>query len=107
MKKYIKIEQGSYRGKDMSGRIFPILKDYQKFGGGKEGGFVTVDTTELAGFTEKEKERINIPGISSLTIVPEGQYVIHRDELKQDDKTDKNKETDEQAIERIANRFSI
>ena len=107
MKKYIKIEQGSYRGKDMSGRIFPILKDYQKFGGGKEGGFVTVDTTELAGFTEKEKVRINIPGISSLTIVPEGQYVIHRDELKQDDKTDKNKETDEQAIERIANRFAI
>ena len=107
MKKYIKIEQGSYRSKDMSGRIFPILKDYQKFGGGKEGGFVTVDTTELDGFTEKEKVRINIPGISSLTIVPEGQYVIHRDELKQDDKTDKNKETDEQAIERIANRFSI
>ena len=107
MKKYIKIEQGSYRSKDMSGRIFPILKDYQKFGGGKEGGFVTVDTTELAGFTEKEKVRINIPGISSLTIVPEGQYVIHRDELKQDDKTDKNKETDGQAIERIANRFAI
>ena len=107
MKKYIKIEQGSYRSKDMSGRIFPILKDYQKFGGGKEGGFVTVDTTELEGFTEKEKVRINIPGISSLTIVPEGQYVIHRDELKQDDKTDKNKETDGQAIERIANRFAI
>ena len=107
MKKYIKIEQGSYRSKDMSGRIFPILKDYQKFGGGKEGGFVTVDTTELAGFTEKEKVRINVSDIGQLTIVPEGQYVIHRDELKQDDKTDKNKETDEQAIERIANRFSI
>ena len=107
MKKYIKIEQGSYRGKDMSGRIFPILKDYQKFGGGKEGGFVTVDTTELAGFTDKEKVRINVSDIGQLTIVPEGQYVIHRDELKQDDKTDKNKETDEQAIERIANRFSI
>ena len=107
MKKYIKIEQGSYRSKDMSGRIFPILKDYQKFGGGKEGGFVTVDTTELDGFTEKEKVRINIPGISSLTIVPEGQYISHRDELKQDDKTDKNKETDGQAIERIANRFAI
>ena len=79
MKKYIKIEQGSYRGKDMSGRIFPILKDYQKFGGGKEGGFVTVDTTELAGFTDKEKVRINVSDIGQLTIVPEGQYVIHRD----------------------------
>ena len=34
--KYIKIEQGSYRNQDMSGRIFPILKDYQRFAG-KEG----------------------------------------------------------------------
>ena len=30
MKKYIKIETGSYRNKDMSGRVFPIIKDYQK-----------------------------------------------------------------------------
>ena len=55
--KYIKIEQGSYRNQDMSGRIFPILKDYQRFAG-KEGGFITVDVTELDGFTEKEKVRI-------------------------------------------------
>ena len=41
--KYIKIEQGTYRNQDMSGRIFPILKDYQKFAGDREGGFVTVD----------------------------------------------------------------
>ena len=38
--KYIKVEQGSYRGHDMSGRVFPILKDYQTFAGDKEGGFV-------------------------------------------------------------------
>ena len=36
--KYIKVEEGSYRGHDMSGRIFPILKDYQTFAGDKEGG---------------------------------------------------------------------
>ena len=90
MKKYIKIDQGAYRGQDMSGRIFPILKDYQKFSVKQEGGFVTVDVSEFDGFLGKDKARINVPGISSLTIVPEGQYVIHRDELKQDDKTDKN-----------------
>ena len=66
----------------MSGRVFPILKDYQKFTSSKDGGFVTVDVTEFSGFTEKEKVRINVPGISSLTIVPEGQYITHRDELK-------------------------
>jgi hypothetical protein len=110
LKKYIKIEQGAYRSQDMSGRVFPILKDYQKFTSGKEGGFVTVDVTEFSGFTEKEKVRINVPGISSLTIVPEGQYITHRDELKKKYKpvgANKPKETDEQAIERIAARFAI
>ena len=108
--KYIKIEQGSYRGQDMSGRIFPILKDYQKFAGDKEGGFVTVETSELDGFEGLDKARINVPAITDLTIVTEGQYQMQRDELKT--KTEavaptEGQETDEQAIERIAARFSI
>ena len=108
--KYIKIEQGSYRGQDMSGRIFPILKDYQKFSGDKEGGFVTVETSELDGFEGLDKARINVPAITDLTIVTEGQYQMQRDELKT--KTEavaptEGQETDEQAIERIAARFSI
>jgi hypothetical protein len=65
--KYIKIEQGTYRNQDMSGRIFPILKDYQKFAGDKEGGFVTVDCSELDGFEGLDKARINVPSISDLT----------------------------------------
>ena len=110
MKKYIKIETGSYRSKDMSGRVFPILKDYQKFAGDKEGGFVTVDCSEFDGFEGLDKARINVPDIGSLTIVPEGQYISHRDELKKTDDLIAPKETeesDEQAIERIAARFSI
>ena len=109
MKKYIKIDEGSYRSNDMSGRVFPIIKDYQKFDGSKDGGFVTVDVTELDGFTEKNKVRINVPGISSLTIVPEGQYITHKDELKKNkaSKSTEKKETDSEAIERIANRFNI
>jgi len=109
LKKYIKIEQGAYRSKDMSGRIFPILKDYQKFTGGKTGGFVTVDCSELDGFEGLAKARVNVAEIGKLTIVPEGQYITHRDELKKDKvpKLKEQKETDEQAIERIANRFAI
>ena len=110
MKKYIKIETGSYRGQDMSGRIFPILKDYQKFTGDKEGGFVTVDCSEFDGFEGLDKARVNVPDIASLTIVPEGQYITHRDELKTTDKiitTKADEETDEQAIDRIAARFGI
>ena len=89
MKKYIKIEEGSYRGQDMSGRIFPILKDYQKFTGGKDGGFVTVDCSEFDGFEGLDKARINVAEIGKLTIVPVGQYIIHRDELKKDNKPNK------------------
>jgi hypothetical protein len=80
--KYIKIEQGTYRNQDMSGRIFPILKDYQKFAGDKEGGFVTVDCSELDGFEGLDKARINVPSISDLTITTEGAYQIQRDELQ-------------------------
>ena len=111
MKKYIKIETGSYRSKDMSGRIFPILKDYQKFSGDKQGGFVTVDCSEFDGFEGLDKARVNVPDISSLTIVPEGQYITHRDELKKTTDliapVEHEDETDEQAIDRIAARFGI
>ena len=110
--KYIKVEEGSYRGQDMSGRVFPILKDYQHFAG-KPGGFVTVDCSELDGFEGLDKARVNVADIGKLTLTTEGAYVMHRDSLKADAvKTDtvptpENKETDEEAIERIAARFSI
>ena len=108
MKKYIKIETGSYRNQDMSGRVFPIIKDYQRFAG-KPGGFVTVDCSEFEGFEGLDKARINVPDISSLTVVPEGQYIINRDEITQavNPETPEVTENEEQAIERIAARFSI
>ena len=109
MKKYIRIEEGSYRGSDMSGRIFLLVKDYQRFEAGKDGGFVTVDVKELGGFTGKDKVRVNVPDISKITITTEGEYIKHIDELKQTTTQDTvtGGETDEQAIERIAARFSI
>ena len=107
--KYIKVEQGTYRNQDMSGRIFPILKDYQRFAG-KEGGFVTVDCSELDGFEGLDKARINVPAITDLTLTTEGAFQIQRDELKKDTPADTpatGEETDEQAINRIAARFEI
>jgi hypothetical protein len=109
--KYVRVEQGSYRGKDMSGRVFPIIKDYQKFAGDKEGGFVTIDCSELDGFEGLDKARVNVPGITDLTITTEGEYIINRDQLNKATaempKLKEGEETDEQAIERIAARFSI
>ena len=109
MKKYIRIETGSYRNQDMSGRVFPIIKDYQAFAG-KPGGFVTVDCSEFGGFEGLDKARINVPGIAEVQIVPEGQYIAHRDELQKTAEAvtpADHTESDEQAIERIAARFSI
>ena len=108
MKKYIKIETGSYRNNDMSGRVFPIIKDYQKFEGDKEGGFVTIDCTELDGFKGLDKARVNVPNIDALTIVNEGEYISNRDAVnKGTDPAQTPTESDEQAIDRIAARFSI
>ena len=60
MKKYIKIETGAYRGEDQSGRVFPLVKEYQKYAGSKQGGFITVDVTEQQGYEGLDKVRINI-----------------------------------------------
>ena len=92
----------------MSGRVFPIIKDYQKFEG-KEGGFVTIDCKELDGFLGLDKARINVPGIDQLTIVNEAEYISNRDEVQgaPQTTTESTVESDEQAIERIAARFSI
>ena len=91
----------------MSGRIFPIVKDYQDHAT-KPGGFVTVDTTQLAGFEGLEKVRINVPTLSSISIVTQGEWIEHKDKLKlSETPAQKDIETDEQAIERIAARFEI
>ena len=91
----------------MSGRIFPIVKDYQDHAT-KPGGFVTVDTTQLAGFEGLEKVRINVPTLSSIHIVTQGEWIEHKDKLKlTETPAQKDVESDEQAIERIASRFDI
>ena len=108
MKKYIQIEEGAYRGEDQSGRVFPIVKDYQKHDGSKTGGFVTVDVTELSGYREQDKVRITVPSIASFKIVPEAAYVTFKEELNSAPAvTEAEEENDETAIQRIADRFDI
>ena len=109
MKKYIRVDKGDYRNQNMSGRVFPIVKDYQDHAN-KPGGFVTVDTSQCAGFDGADKIRITIPTLSSIAIVTEGEWIAHRDSLKLAETPKQGetvKETDEQAIERIADRIAI
>jgi hypothetical protein len=109
LKKYIKIETGAYRGEDQSGRVFPLVKEYQKYAGSKQGGFITVDVTEQQGYEGLDKVRINIPDIAAATVVPEAIYVAYMEDVKSaivpEDST--QMENDEMAIERIACRFAI
>ena len=108
MKKYIRIEEGAYRGRDQSGRVFPLVKDYQR-NSTREGGFVTVDTTEQQGYEGLDKVRINVPNIQAVQIVPEAEYVKFRESLKESvlDTQPHSNESDEAAIERIGARFAI
>jgi hypothetical protein len=109
LKKYVKIETGTYRGEDQSGRVFALVKEYQKFAGQKKGGFVTVDVTEQIGYEGLDKVRINIPDISAATIVPEGEYISYQEQIKSNIDADDSTQTenDERAIQRIGDRFAI
>ena len=110
MQQYIRIEEGSYRSSDQSGRVFPLVKSYQKFEG-KDIGFVTVDVSEQDSYRGQDKVRINVPTIASVTIVPEAEYRTFLDAVKADMSTAASTlsvaESDEQAIDRISARFAI
>jgi len=107
--KYIRIEEGVYRGQDQSGRVFPLEKDYQKHTG-KTTGFVTVNVAELSGYEGLDRVRITVPNIEALSIVSEADYLRFKAEANEssaETRSSGNTETDEAAIERISNRFEI
>ena len=106
--KYIRIEEGIYRGTDQSGRVFPLEKDYQKHSG-KTTGFVTVNVAELSGYEGLDRVRITVPDLKALSIVSEADYVKFRTESEEtiSSGNTSQSESDEAAIERIENRFEI
>ncbi len=107
-KKYIRIEEGTYRGSDQSGRVFILEKDYQKYMG-REEGFVTVNVSELNGYEGLDKVRITVPNIQAIDIVSEAEYLKFKQEnAKTTSSGSKEKEeSDEEAISRIEGRFNI
>ena len=107
-KKYIRIEEGTYRGADQSGRVFILEKDYQKYMG-REEGFVTVNVSELNGYEGLDKVRITVPNIQAIDIVSEAEYLKFKQEnAKTTSSGSKEKEeSDEEAISRIEGRFNI
>lgn len=103
--KYIRIEEGAYRGADQSGRVFLLEKDYQRFLG-KDNGFVTVNVAELPGYEGLDRVRITVPNLQSVQIVSEADYLKFKAELETVEQP-KVEEDEETAIERIESRFEI
>ena len=107
-KKYIRIEEGTYRGSDQSGRVFILEKDYQKYMG-REEGFVTVNVSELNGYEGLDKVRITVPNIQAIDVVSEADYLKFKQENAKTTSSGskEREETDEEAISRIEGRFNI
>jgi len=100
MTNFVKIKQGTYRKNTLENTVFPIVKPLNI---GKKGAFITVDGTEVLG-DQFSKIRVLIENPTE-----DLEYVtpaVYADQPKIDNKP-KEEENEEQAIERIAERFDI
>jgi hypothetical protein len=93
MTSIVRITSGSYRNAPVKGEVFQLVKGYQL---GSKGGFVTVKYE--GHFPGRPDEvRVNVDNQSMI------EFVSGRDTVK----VETPKETDEEAMDRIATRFNV
>ena len=97
---YVKIKTGTYRKNEIVDTVFPILKPLNV---GKKGAFITVNGTEVMGDKFASIRVLIEDPTKDLEYVTPGVYA----EQPKIDNTPKDEESDEQAIERIRERFDI
>lgn len=98
---YVCITNGSYRNAPVNNVVFPLVKQYQH---GANGGFVTVDGSSLFG-ADKTKIRVKV---ESFTDIVESNVEAFLSQVPvSTTPVAKYAETDEQIMERIAERFDI
>lgn len=114
---YIRITNGTYRNQPING-IFPLLKDYTE---GANGDFVTVDASEvLPGYTASGKIRVKVASMASIDFVSADDYHAQNEttapvaspasvtpKTPKAVKVMEPVESDEEVMERIAERFEI
>jgi len=89
----VRILSGSYRNDTIKGKVFTLVKGYQL---GTKGGFVTVKNEgQFPG--RPDQVRVNVDNQSMI------EFVSGRDAVK----VETPKETDEEAMDRIATRFGV
>ena len=90
----VRINVGTYkiRGNDTSvaGMVFPLVEGFRF---GSNGGFVTVDAREVPGFPDRNI-KIRVPNDKAYEVVGDHQIEVR-------------KETDEETIERLRERFDM
>lgn len=93
MTSIVRITSGSYRNETVTSEVFTLVKGYQL---GAKGGFVTVKNEgQFPG--RPDQVRVNVDNQSCI------EFVSGRDTVK----VETPKETDEQAMDRIATRFAV
>lgn len=93
MSSIVRITSGSYRNESIKGEVFTLVKGYQL---GNKGGFVTVKNEgQFPG--RPDQIRVNVDSQSMI------EFVSGRDTVK----VETPKETDEEAMDRIATRFGV
>jgi hypothetical protein len=97
---YVKIKTGTYRKNDIVDTVFPIIKPLNI---GKKGAFITVDGSEAMGEKFSSIRVLIEDPTQDLEYVTPSVYA----EQPKIDNTPKKEENEEQAIERIKERFDI
>ena len=93
MSSIVRITSGSYRNESIKGEVFTLVKGYQL---GSKGGFVTVKN-EGQFPNRPDQVRVNVDSQSMI------ELVSGRDEVKMET----HKETETEAMDRIATRFAV
>jgi len=98
MSSIVRITSGSYRNAPVKGEVFTLVKGYQL---GAKGGFVTVKNEgQFPG--RPEEVRVNVDNQESI------EFLAGRDSVViEAPKAQQEKETDEQAMDRIKERFGV
>ena len=97
----IRILSGSYRNNPVAGEVFTLVKGYQV---GKKGGFVTVKNDGQFAVGGPQV-RVNVESIEDIEFMNGEVVVANTVEFKA--KAEVSKETDQEAMDRIAMRFGI
>ena len=98
MSSIVRITSGTYRNAPVKGEVFTLVKGYQL---GAKGGFVTVKNEgQFPG--RPDEVRVNVDNQESI------EFLAGRDNIViEAPKAHQEKETDEQAMDRIKERFGV